>query len=98
MSRNFSKNIMKKISDFLRYNPRYKRYQKPLEAARICEAARALADGRFGVISFRGGLLSLSVGSSAQAANLSAESEKIINELNKKIGQNIVERLRFKVV
>lgn len=88
---------MDNINNFMRHNPRYNRFKKPLEAAKICDEARALACGRFGVISFRAGLLSLSVGSSSAAANLSAESQNIIDELNKKIGYKAVERVRFKI-
>ncbi|MCL5407185.1 MAG: DUF721 domain-containing protein [Patescibacteria group bacterium] len=88
---------MKNISDYFSGDPRYNRYKKPLEAANICDTTRALAKGRFEVISYRAGLLTLSVSSPAQAANLNLESEKIINEINKKLGQNKIERLKFKL-
>lgn len=88
---------MRKISQIFRDDPRYRRLQKPLEAARICDEARRVSRGRFEVISYRGGLLSLGVKSPGQAANLSAESEKIIIELNQKIGSDAVKRLRFKI-
>jgi len=88
---------MKKISHFISHNPRYTRYKKPLEAAQVCQAARVVGEGRFGVISYRQGLLSLSVESPSQAANLSAESVKIISSINQKLGSKVVERLRFKV-
>lgn len=88
---------MKHIKYYLSNNPRYSRYKKPLEAAHVCDMARRQANGRFGVVSFRRGLLTLSVESPAAAANLNADSEKIIKELNKKIGHKAVERLRFKI-
>jgi len=88
---------MKKLNEFLRHNPKYRALQKPLKAARICEVAREYSKGRFEVISFRAGLLTVGVSSSAEAANLQAESQKIIDEINQKIGENSVERLRFKI-
>ena len=88
---------MKKISDYLRHNPKYKRYEKPLQAANICNIACRQAKGHFGVISFKQGLLSLSVKSSTQAANLKAQSEKIIADINKKIGNKSVKEIRLKI-
>lgn len=90
--------MMKKISDFISGNSRYSRLKKPLKAAKICECARTLARGRFEVVSFREGLLTVSVSSSAEAANLQAESESFINELNQKLEEKAVERVRFKIV
>ncbi|MFA6493124.1 MAG: DciA family protein [Patescibacteria group bacterium] len=88
---------MKKVSDYFRDNPRYSRYKKPLEAANVCDTVRLLAHGRFEVVSFRSGLLTLSVSSSAAAANLSFESTQLISEINEKLGENKVEKVRFKI-
>lgn len=90
--------MLKKINKIMGDNPRFKRFQKPLEAANVCQAARALGKGRFEVISFRGGLLTLAVSSGAQASNLQAESETLISEINEKLGKKMVERVRFRVV
>lgn len=88
---------MKKISEYLRHNPRYKAYKKPLEAAQICDLARNQANGRFGVISFRLGLLTLEVDSSSQATMLQFETQKIIDKINQKLGRPAVKSLRFKI-
>ncbi len=88
---------MEHINKFISNNIKYKRYEKPLRAANVCNIARKQADGRFGVISFRQGLLRLSVKSSPQAASLRAESEKIIAEINKEIGNEAVKEIRFKI-
>ncbi|OGD57082.1 hypothetical protein A2V71_02270 [Candidatus Berkelbacteria bacterium RBG_13_40_8] len=88
---------MKKIDHFLRHNPKYSRLQKPLEAARICDAARKEARGRFEVVSFKQGLLTVGVSDSSQAANLQAESQMIINEINEKVGERAVKNIRFKI-
>lgn len=88
---------MKKIDEFIKHNPKYRKLQKPLQAAEVCEAARALAHGHYDVISFKGGLLTLGVSSSSQAANLQMESGKIISDINKKLGKEMVERIRFRI-
>ena len=88
---------MKKIGKFLDNNPRYKRLQKPLEAAEVCERARAISEGRFEVISFRNGLLTIACSSPAQAANLQTESQEIIDKINSKLGESKVKRMRFKI-
>jgi len=88
---------MKKIDEFLKHNPKYRALHKPLEAARICDVARLQAHGRFSVVSFRQGLLTVAVSSSAAASNLHMDSQKIIDEINQKIGENSVKRIRFKL-
>jgi hypothetical protein len=89
---------MDNIKNFMSHNSKYNALRKPLEAARICEAARMAARGRYDVVSFKLGLLTLGVSSSSQAANIQAESTQIIEEINKKLGQNIIERIRTKLV
>lgn len=88
---------MKKIDRILKQDSRYKRWQKPLEAAYICQTARETASHQFEVVSFKNGLLTLAVDSPAQAANLHAESSAIIDKINEKIGKRVVERIRFKI-
>lgn len=88
---------MKKISKFLSEDPRYRRLQKPLEAAEICQRARELSQGRYEIISFKNGLLAVSCKSSAAAANLQMESQNIIAGLNQKLGSEKVKRIRFKI-
>jgi len=85
------------INKHFRQIPRYARLQKPLEAANVCDAARVLADGRFGVISFKAGLLTLSALSSSAANNLQMEIYQIQKELNVKLGQELVEKIRIKI-
>ena len=90
--------MLDKISRIIGHNDKLKRIQKPLEAAAICEAARSVASGRFGIQSFKNGLLTLEVTTSAAAANLHAQQSQIIDEINKKLGKDIVEKVRFKIV
>lgn len=88
---------MKRIGEFLKHNPKYSKFSKPLQAAKVCGAARLLGADRYDVISFKEGLLTLGVTSSAQAANLQAESQGIIDEINQKLGEDLVRGMRFKI-
>lgn len=87
---------MDNIGKFLKSNSKFSKLSGPLRAAQICDEARALADSRFTVISFCDGLLTLGVESSMAAANLQFESPKIIEKINQKIGDNLVQKIRFK--
>ena len=88
---------MEKIKKLLHSNRRYQSFQRRLEAARICQTACELSSRQFEVVSFKNGLLTLAVDSSAQAANLQSEKNKIIEKINQKIGERVVERIRFKI-
>lgn len=88
---------MKKIDHDFRHNPRYLKLRKPLEAAEVCDTARSLAQGRFEVVSYKQGLLTLAVSNSSEAGNLQIESQKIIDDINTKIGQEKVKNIRFKI-
>lgn len=89
---------MDNIQNFLSHGSKYNKFSKPLQAAKVCDTARSLADGRFEVISFKDGLLTLGTSSSSQAANLQAESTQIIAQINQKLEQVLVRKLRFKIV
>ena len=88
---------MQKIDKFISHNSKYAALQKPLEAAGVCEKARAVAEGRFTVISFKQGLLTVGITSPAQAMNLQAESESIIENINRELGREAVTKLRYKI-
>lgn len=64
----------------------------------MCEQAQALAHGRFNVISFRAGLLTLAVSSSAQAADVHMQSTEIISSINQKLNQELVKKIRYKLI
>lgn len=88
---------MDNINNFMRRDPRYKSLSKPLQAANVCDTARLLADGRYDVISFKDGLLTLGSSSSSSAANLRMETYNIQNKLNEKLGQELVKKIRIKI-
>jgi hypothetical protein len=88
---------MDNISKFISHNSKYQRLSGPLRAAQVCDTARSLANDRFTVLSFKDGLLTLSVQSSSATANLQMESQKIIQSINDKLGQEFVKKIRFKI-
>ena len=88
---------MDNISKFLKHNSKFQRLAGPLRAAQICDTARGLADGRFDVLSFKDGLITLRVSSAPAAADLQLQSQKIINSINEKVGQKFVQRIRWKI-
>jgi predicted nucleic acid-binding Zn ribbon protein len=88
---------MDKIGKILGGESRLKRFQKPLEAANVCQAAATCVDARYNIISFKNGLLTVAVRSSAEAANLQMKSGQILECINKKLGKDLVKKLRYKV-
>ena len=64
-------------------------------SAEICYFADEWGKSRFKSISFSRGVLKVSVRSSAAAQELSMDEEKLIKHLNKKIGREIVKRVRI---
>lgn len=89
---------MDSIDKFLSTNSKYQRLSKPLTAARVCEAARVVAHDRFRVVSFREGLLTAGTENSSAAANLQMESTQIIANINKALREELVEKIRFKII
>ncbi len=89
--------MMDKISGFLSHNSKYQRLSGPLRAAQVCDTARELGLNRFGVASFKDGLLTLTVENSMAGANLQMEIPEIIQSVNTKIGQELVKKIRFKI-
>lgn len=85
------------IKRFIDNNPKLQRFAKPLEAASVCDIARTVANGRFEIISYSEGLLRLGVKNPNQSMELQAESSKIIQEINRQIGEEIIKKLLFKV-
>ena len=71
--------------------------QKPLEAAEICDTARVLAQGKYEVVSYKNGLLTLGCFSPMLAAELQSQTLEIIKKLNDKLKRTTVEKLRFKI-
>lgn len=67
------------------------------ESAYICFLADQLAQGQFQAQSFKNGVLTLQVENSYLAQEIQFTTQKIISDLNKKIGTLRVQRIRFKI-
>lgn len=88
---------MDNIGNLLGRGGKYQRFAKPMTAARVCEAGRLAARGRFNVVSFADGLLTVGTKNSGEAANLQMESAQIIDKINKELGEELVKKMRFKM-
>jgi len=64
-------------------------------SSQLCYFADEWSKGRFKSISFSRGILKVSVRSSAASQEISMEEEKLVEFLNKKIGREIVKRVRI---
>ena len=64
-------------------------------SAQICFYADEWGKDRFDAISYTKGVLKLSVRDSIDAGEVQMDSEKIIDFVNKKIGRQIVKRIRI---
>lgn len=89
---------MDKIGKILGGESRLKRFQKPLEAANVCAAGAACVDAQHSIVSFKNGVLTVGVRTSAEAANLQMKSGQILECINAKLGQDLVKRIRYKIV
>ena len=90
--------MIENINKILSGQSRFKRFQKPMEAARVCEAGTSCVEPRGKALSFKDGLLTVEVSSSASAANMQMESAEILECINKKLGQDLVQKLKYKVL
>jgi len=89
---------MDSINRFISSNPKYSRLSKPLNAARVCDTVRELADDRFSVLMFKDGLLTLGCENPVLATSLRMEEIKLIEKINQKLGSKEIEKIRFKIV
>ena len=64
-------------------------------SAEICFLAEKAAKGRFQAISFSRGVLKVSAASSAAAQEINMDEERIIDEINHKLGNEAVKRVRI---
>lgn len=73
-------------------------FREQAEAARICFEADKLYSHLFNVISFRDGVLTVSVKNNIEAQQIQMQSKKIIDSLNKKLENDIIKRIKFRVL
>lgn len=89
---------MENIGNLFKQDPKFKSFQKPLEAAGVCDVARKYSKGTYEVISFHDGLLTLGTHSPTQSMELQMKSTEIISRVNKDLGVQKVLKLRFKLI
>lgn len=70
---------------------------KQFRTAYICSTAQQILGSEATVVSFNDGKLALTIGSSAQAASIQIQSNKIVRSINEKLGSDVVAELRFRV-
>lgn len=84
---------MERLSDILRYiKPNH-----ALSSALICQRAQEIIGDRGKVISLKNGVLVISVIDNYQAAAIAQDNIDVIERINKRLGQILVKRLRFKI-
>ena len=68
---------------------------KATQGAMVCFYAQEWAKGRFRSISYQNGILKLAVDSSSASAELQIQEQKIIDDLNTRIGRKVVRQVRI---
>lgn len=86
---------MKQLKDILKQSLAKKGLLKVATSAEICFYAENWGKIPFTAISFSNGLLKIAVNSSAAASELQMEENNLIEFLNKKIGKELVKRVRI---
>jgi hypothetical protein len=85
------------IGDILARRLKHYGLGRAAQAAHICAVAKKLSKGEFEPVSFRSGILKISVDSSARAHLLRLKQGKIISAVNHELGRKWVERIVFKI-
>lgn len=72
--------------------------KKPALASYICFTANDLFSSEFTALSFDKGILTIQAGDHFQAQELRLNQTKILDKLNGKLGGQLVEKIRFRVL
>lgn len=91
------RNVWNKVSKLLERKIKKKRTSNPLLCSAICYTALKVGDDLFKPISFKDGILSVSVSDSSSAQVVQLSQAQIIEKINQKLGQEIVKKIRIKV-
>lgn len=89
--------MFKKINQLLPKQLHQKNLHNLAQAAYVCHLADQLAKGRYNAISFKNGVLTLGVKNNFEAIALQSEQMLIILEINKKLGQDSIKRLKYRI-
>lgn len=88
---------MKKIENILKKRLRHFGLEQIALSSLVCQRADEVSQGQFQAISFKKGILTLGVQNSSAACQLQLQQKEILQKINTSMGQDIVQRLRFKV-
>lgn len=86
---------MKKVGELLISSMAKKGLAREAIGAEVCFFADGWGKHSFRSVSFSRGILKVSVASSSAAQELQMKEEEIVNYLNKKMGKEIVKRVRI---
>ena len=64
-------------------------------AAFVCHMANEVSNGRFKVVSFKNGTLTLAASSSAAAQDLKFQQAELLDQINQKLKTSLVKSLRI---
>ena len=87
-----------KASTILEKKVRKRGKSEILMAALVCYLAGKIKNGEFWPVSFKDGVLTLKTESSSASSDVLARKEEIIQKINKKVGKEVVKKIKLKVV
>lgn len=67
------------------------------QAAYVCYVANEVSAGKYQAISYRGGVLEIGVKNNIEAMQIQADKTNIMGEINCKLKNQKVEKLRYKI-
>lgn len=89
--------MFEKVDEIIDRRAKYYGLHDQIEAARICFEAKRLYTIQLEPISFKNGILTVSVKKSTEAQELQFKEKEVIKKLNQKIGQEVVKHLKFRL-
>ena len=89
--------MQEEIKNILSRNLARKGLLKAAYSANVCALAKDVGKGDFEPISFRDGVLKLSVDSAAKAHLIKMQELSFIDQINEKIGSKIVNKITYKI-
>lgn len=85
------------IKDILSRRIAAKGLSNVVVAARVCAVAKEVSEGLFEPVSYKSGCLKILVSSDSRAHIIRLREDKWRSKINKKLGQEFVQRLSFKI-
>ena len=86
-----------KVSKLIERKTKKKGQSDVFLASLVCYTALKSSEGLFKPISFKNGVLLVSVKNSSFAASVQLSQAQIIERINQKLGKEVVKRMRIKI-